>query len=123
MTTQAQAPDKSSKAYLLQSREAEQSLIGSLLLDNLAWDRISQAVLAEDFFYTEHQLIFDAISYLQRQNKAVDTLTVTDILQSRDQIKAIGGEAYLYEIVNQTPSAANIQAYPDIVKDRSCRVS
>lgn len=119
MTTQAQAPDKSSKAYLLQSREAEQSLIGSLLLDNLAWDRISQAVLAEDFFYTEHQLIFDAISYLQRQNKAVDTLTVTDILQSRDQIKAIGGEAYLYEIVNQTPSAANIQAYLDIVKDRS----
>ncbi len=109
----------SEKSALLQSRDAEQSLIGSLLLDNLAWDKISGQLIAEDFFYTEHQHIFTVITELNRHNKAVDLLTVTEALKQAGVLEKAGGEGFLYDLANSTPSTANIDAYLSIVKDRS----
>ena len=98
------------KSLLLQSRDAERSLIGSLLLDNLAWDRISGQLITEDFFYTEHQCIFATISELNRRQQAVDILTVTESLKKTGDLEKAGGEGLLYELANSTPSASNIEA-------------
>ncbi len=107
------------KSLLLQSRDAERSLIGSLLLDNLAWDRISGQLIADDFFYTEHQCIFSIISELNRRQQAVDILTVTEALKKAGDLEKAGGEGLLYQLANSTPSASNIEAYLSIVKDRA----
>lgn len=107
------------KNLLLQSRDAERSLIGSLLLDNLSWDRISDSLLADDFFYTEHRHIFEVITHLNRRQLAVDILTVSEALKQEGLLEKAGGEAYLYDLANNTPSVANIESYLSIVKDRA----
>ncbi len=95
------------------------SVLGGLMLDNQAWDKIIDRIRGEDFYRNEHRLIFKSISRLVEQNKPIDVLTVSDALREIHELEQAGGEVYLFELANNTPSAANITAYADIVRERS----
>jgi len=101
------------------SLEAEQSVIGGLLIDNRAWDIISDHVSENDFYKQEHRLIFLAIAELAARQSPFDLLTVAETLKARNVLEVMGGETYLYELANRIPSVANIAAYADIVRERS----
>ncbi|KHD07063.2 hypothetical protein PN36_08550 [Candidatus Thiomargarita nelsonii] len=101
------------------SREAEQSVLGGLMLSNEKWISIAEIVTKEDFHLREHQILFNAIQSLSEENNPCDAVTLSEWLQKHDQLDAIGGGAYLGILVGNTPSAANITAYADIVRDRS----
>jgi replicative DNA helicase len=101
------------------SQEAEQSVLGALMLDNRAWDRIADRISADDFYRNDHRLIFSVMAHLVERHQPLDVLTLTEALKAREQLTAIGGEAYLYELAKNTPSSANIIAYADIVREQS----
>jgi replicative DNA helicase len=103
------------------SIEAEQSLIGGLLLDNSAWDRIADQVTDADFYRDDHRRIIRHIRRLIESGKPADVLTVFESAEHSNESDQIGGLAYLGEIANNTPSAANICGYAEIVADRSMR--
>ncbi|MCX7172200.1 MAG: replicative DNA helicase, partial [Proteobacteria bacterium] len=101
------------------SIEAEQSLIGGLLLDNLAWDKIADIVTETDFYRDDHRRIFRRIKQLVEQAKPADVVTVFEAIEKHNEIEQAGGLAYLSEIANNTPSAANIRRYAEIVHERA----
>ena len=101
------------------SVEAEQSVLGGLLLDNNAWDRIGDRLAVEDFYRHDHRLIFQQISRLIDQNKPADTVTVFEGLQLAGKAGDCGGLAYLNALAQNTPSAANIRRYAEIVHERA----
>lgn len=102
------------------SLEAEQAVLGALMLDHRAWDEIADRISASDFYRADHQAIFEAISTLVSRSQPFDALTICEVLKSTNQLSSlISGEAYLYELAQNTPSAANIKAYADIVRERS----
>jgi replicative DNA helicase len=101
------------------SVEAEQSVLGGLLLDNSAWDRIGDRIGTEDFYRHDHRLIFQQIARLIDQNKPADTVTVFEGLQVAGQAGDCGGLAYLNSLAQNTPSAANIRRYAEIVHERA----
>ena len=101
------------------SIDAEQSVLGGLMLDNRAWDKIIDRLHEKDFYKTEHRLIYSAMSRLTTHNKPIDVLTVSEVLRELHELDQAGGEVYLFELANNTPSAANIIAYADIVRERS----
>ena len=101
------------------SVEAEQSLLGGLLLDAVAWDNVADAVTREDFYRPDHQLVFDAIATLAGEGKPCDVVTVSQELERTGKLESAGGLAYLSSIARDTPSAANVRAYADIVRERS----
>jgi replicative DNA helicase len=101
------------------SVEAEQSLLGGLLLDAVAWDNVADAVTREDFYRPDHQLVFDAIATLAGEDKPCDVVTVSQELERTGKLENAGGLAYLSSIARDTPSAANVRAYADIVRERS----
>ncbi|TRZ63968.1 MAG: replicative DNA helicase, partial [Rhodocyclaceae bacterium] len=101
------------------SIEAEQSLIGGLLLDNSAWDRIADIVNETDFYRDDHRRIFRRIRQLVEQAKPADVVTVFEAIEKHNEIEQAGGLAYLSEIANNTPSAANIRRYAEIVHERA----
>ncbi len=101
------------------SIEAEQSVLGGLMLDNQAWDKIADRVTCVDFYRRDHRLIFEAISGLADESKPFDVVTLADWFEKRNQLDEAGGLAYLGSIARETPSAANITAYADIVRERS----
>ena len=101
------------------SQEAEQSVLGALMLDNRSWDHIADRINVQDFYRSDHQLIFETMGYLVEQHKPLDVLTITEALKARDQLIAVSGETYLYELAKNTPSAANIIAYADIVREHA----
>lgn len=101
------------------SREAEQSVLGGIMLEPQAWDRIADRLVDTDFYYQAHRLIYKALQDLVSKEKPLDVLTVADILKAHHQIEAVGGEAYLFELARNTPSVANITAYADIIRERS----
>lgn len=101
------------------SIEAEQSVLGGVMLDNRAWDQILDRLHEEDFYRNEHRLLFRVMSRLNTQNKPIDVLTVSEGLREVNELEQVGGEVYLFELANNTPSAANITAYADIVRERS----
>jgi replicative DNA helicase len=101
------------------SVEAEQSVLGGLLLDNSAWDRIADRIGAEDFYRHDHRLIFQQIARLIDQSKPADTVTVFEALQAAGQAADCGGLPYLNALAQNTPSAANIRRYAEIVRERS----
>jgi replicative DNA helicase len=103
------------------SIEAEQSLIGSLLLSNNAWDRIEGTVTAVDFFRDDHRRIFTHIVALIHAGKPADVVTVHAAMEQSGEAERCGGLAYLGEIANSTPSAANIRAYATTIRDRAYR--
>lgn len=101
------------------SVEAEQSVIGGLLLDNGAWDRVSDIITSNDFYRREHRLLFDAVASLCEQASPADIVTVCEQLEKSGDIDAVGGLSYVASLANNTPSAANIVAYCNIVRERS----
>ena len=101
------------------SEEAEQSVLGALMLDNRAWDRVADRIRASDFYRANHRLIFEAMEQLTERRYPLDVLTITDALKARERLEEAGGEAYLFQLAKNTPSAANIVAYADIVRERS----
>ncbi len=101
------------------SVEAEQSVLGGLLLDSAAWDQIADRVAAGDFYRHDHRLIFDAIASLVERGQPCDAVTVSGFLESQGLSDQIGGLAYLGALARDTPTAANIRAYADIVRERS----
>jgi replicative DNA helicase len=101
------------------SVEAEQSVLGALMLDNRSWDQIADRVREVDFYRHDHRLIFQVMAKLVTQNKPLDVLTVSEALRELRELDNVGGEVYLFELANNTPSAANITAYADIVRERS----
>ncbi|MFA6312965.1 MAG: replicative DNA helicase [Sterolibacterium sp.] len=101
------------------SIEAEQSLLGGLLLDNSAWDRIADIVNEGDFYRDDHRRIFRRIRQLVEQAKPADVVTVFEAIEKHNEVEQAGGLAYLSEIANNTPSAANIRRYAEIVHERA----
>ncbi|MDP1524818.1 MAG: replicative DNA helicase [Rhodocyclaceae bacterium] len=101
------------------SIEAEQSLIGGLLLDNQAWDRIADIVNESDFYRDDHRRIFGHIRKLIETGRPADVVTVFESIENANQADQTGGLAYLGEIANATPSAANIRRYAEIVHERA----
>jgi replicative DNA helicase len=102
-----------------QSVEAEQSVLGGLLLDNQSWDRIADILTADDFYRREHRLIFSAIATLCEESSPADVVTVSEWLERSGELEHAGGLAYLGSLANNTPSAANIVAYAAIVRENS----
>jgi replicative DNA helicase len=100
---------------------AEQSLLGGLMLDNSAWDRIADMVSEGDFYRREHRLIFEAITKLATVDQPFDVVTLADTLESSKRLNDVGGLSYLGTLASQTPSAANIQSYARIVRQASVR--
>lgn len=101
------------------SVEAEQSVLGGLLLDNAAWDRIGDVVVEGDFYRSDHRTIFRHIAQLIEHNKPADALTVAENLERSGQLAEVGGQAYIGALALNTPSAANIRRYAEIVRERS----
>lgn len=101
------------------SVEAEQSLLGGLILENSAWDRIADIVGEHDFYRHEHRLIFRAVSSLISENRPADVVTVQEVLERNHDLEPAGGFNYLVTLVQSTPSAANIRRYGEIVRERS----
>lgn len=101
------------------SIEAEQSVLGGLMLDNEAWDRVAERVVAQDFYTRTHKLIFEAMEKLVESGQPIDLITISETLEKTNELDSIGGFAYLGEIAKNTPSAANINAYAEIVRERA----
>jgi replicative DNA helicase len=115
------APDPQLAALKLppHSIEAEQSLIGGLLLDNTAWDRIADMVAEGDFYRDDHRRIFAHIRKLVETGRPADVVTIYESIEKSNEVDQTGGLAYLGEIANATPSAANIRRYAEIVHERA----
>lgn len=101
------------------SIEAEQSVLGGLLLDNGAWDRAADVLGEGDFYRYEHRLIFAAIGALIGATKPADVITVFEQLQSLGKAEECGGLAYLNALAQSVPSAANLRRYAEIVRERA----
>ena len=100
------------------SIEAESSVLGGLLLDNNAWDRVGDLLKDHDFYRHEHRLIFVAMRELINASKPADVITVFERLQSIGKSEEIGGLAYLNSLAQYVPSAGNIRRYAEIVRER-----
>ena len=101
------------------SQEAEQAVLGGLLLNNEAWDEVAERVGPKDFYRKEHRLIFQVVDQLVEEEKPCDRVTVSQALTHRGELDDVGGMTYLSDLARNTPSAANINAYADIVRERS----
>jgi replicative DNA helicase len=101
------------------SIEAEQALLGALLLDPTAWSRIACKVAAADFYRADHRVIFGAIEQIVANGRTADAVTVIESLKRRGELETAGGLAYLSAIVRDTPTAANVEAYADVVRERA----
>ncbi|HJV88332.1 MAG TPA: replicative DNA helicase [Noviherbaspirillum sp.] len=100
------------------SIEAEQSVLGGLLLDNSAWDRIADFVSEDDFYRYDHRVIFQHIVKLINATRPADVITVYEAMTTSGKAEEVGGLAYLNALAQNTPSAANIRRYAEIVRDR-----
>jgi len=101
------------------SIQAEQSVLGGLMLDNQTWDSVADKVIAEDFYRKDHRLIFTTIELLAEKQDPFDVITLSESLDGIGELQSVGGLAYLGTLAKDTPSAANIVAYANIVRDRS----
>jgi len=101
------------------SIEAEQAVLGGLMLDNDAWDRVADRLSEEDFYRREHRMLFRAIGELADADQPRDVVTVSEWLAQRGELDSVGHLSYLGQLAQDTPSAANIIAYADIVRERS----
>jgi replicative DNA helicase len=101
------------------SIEAESSVLGGLLLDNGAWDRVGDLLIDNDFYRHEHKLIYAAIGALVNASKPADVITVNEQLQNQGKADEMGGLGYLNSLAQYVPSASNIRRYAEIVRERS----
>ncbi|MEN0059116.1 MAG: replicative DNA helicase [Bdellovibrio sp.] len=102
-----------------QNLEAEQSILGGLMLDREALDQVGDMLLAEDFYKPSHQKIFEAIKDLHGKNQPIDIITVTNSLQAQGHMEMAGGPEYLIGLLDKTISSANITSHAKIVKDKA----
>jgi len=103
------------------SIQAEQSVLGGLMLDNQAWDQIADRLTEVDFYRREHRLIFRSVETLAEKSQPFDVITLSEELERHGVLEEAGGLAYLGSLAKDTPSAANIRAYADIVREHSVR--
>ena len=101
------------------SLEAEQSVVGGLMLDNRAWDEVADIINEKDFYRHDHALILRAIDALSEDGQPYDVVTVSEWLGARNELDSIGGLAYLSILANETPTAVNVKAYANIVREYS----
>ncbi len=101
------------------SIEAEQSVLGGLMIDNSSWDQVADLINEEDFYRRDHRLIFKAIAMLAEEGQPYDAITLSEWLTNHNELDAAGGLAYLGALAKNTPTAANIKAYANIVRERS----
>ncbi len=101
------------------SIEAEQSLLGGLMLDHRSWDKVADVVTATDFYRKDHRLIFAAIATLAAAANPSDVVTVSECLENRGELEDAGGLEYLALLANETPGAANARSYAKILRERS----
>ncbi|CAH9015242.1 replicative DNA helicase [Candidatus Nitrosacidococcus sp. I8] len=101
------------------SVEAEQSVLGGLLLDNQAWDHIGDILEPDDFYKSEHIILFDGINRLIEASQPCDAITLSEYLRDQQALEKVGGLPYIVALVQNTPTAANIKAYADVVRERS----
>lgn len=101
------------------NQEAEQSVIGAIFLEPQALITAAEIVMAEDFYRVAHQKIFQTMLRLSDQGKAIDVITVTEELSAKKELEDVGGIAYISEIANSVPTAANISHYAKIVEEKS----
>ena len=99
------------------SIEAEQSVLGSMLIDPESWDKVAELVTDTDFYNRSHQIIFRAIIRLLNNSNPVDLITVSEELEKHDELEDAGGFAYLGELAKNTPSSANVVSYAQIISD------
>ena len=101
------------------SIEGEQAVLGGLLLSARAWDQVADVITEEDFYREDHRLIFRAVQELSNNSKPCDAVTVTEWFESHGQVEQVDGGAYISQLASTTPSAANVRAYADIVREKS----
>ncbi len=101
------------------SVEAEQAVLGGLLLDNSSWDQIADRIGDHDFYRHDHRLIFRAIEILSEASKPADAVTVSETLEQRGELEEAGGMAYIGALAKDAPGSANVRHYADIVRERS----
>ncbi len=101
-----------------QNKEAEVCLLGSLMIDVNAIVRVADSLLVEDFYFPEHQKIYRAMLDLFQRNTPIDVISVSNILKEKDQLDAIGGQAYLSELVSSVPTASNVSNYASIIQKK-----
>ncbi len=103
------------------SLEAEQAVLGGLMLDNATWDQVADRLDESDFYRSDHRLLFRAIRRLAENGNPFDLLTLAEWLEDNNQLEEAGGFAYLGVLARDTPSAANVRAYADIIRERAIR--
>ncbi|MEY4375904.1 MAG: hypothetical protein RJB26_454, partial [Pseudomonadota bacterium] len=101
------------------SIEAEQAVLGALLLDAQAWDAVADVVTSEDFYRRDHQLIFAGLAGVVETRGPCDAVTVAEFLERKGQLEEAGGLAYIATLARDTPSSANVRVYADIVRERA----
>ncbi|MGH8263021.1 MAG: replicative DNA helicase [Steroidobacterales bacterium] len=101
------------------SVEAEQAVLGALMLDNVAWDSVADLLSAEDFYRPDHRLIFEAIAQVAGRSQPCDAVTLSDYLERQGKLDDAGGLAYLGTLARDTASAANVRAYAQLVRERA----
>jgi len=101
------------------SIDAEQAVLGGLMLDERAWERIADKLAEDDFYRKDHRLIFRAIGELSNKNMPCDAVTLGEWFESNGLAELVGGTSYVMQLANSTPSAANIAAYAEIVREKS----
>jgi replicative DNA helicase len=120
--SEIQAPADQAVAQLKvppQSKEAEQSVLAGIMLDQEAWSKIDSKLTEIDFYQPQHKILFRAMVGLAKRNMPQDAITLIDYLKEHDQLKEIGGEPFIYELQNSVSGTSNIVAYADIVRERS----
>lgn len=101
------------------SLEAEQSVLGGLMIDNNYWDVVTDKVVCEDFYSIPHRLIFNEMKFLSDNGKPIDLITLTESLERKGNLNIVGGFSYLAELSKNILSTANISTYAEIIKERS----
>ena len=101
------------------SIEAEQAVIGGLMLDNSEWDNVSDLVIADDFYRPEHQIIFRVMYQHSEENQPIDVVTLGEALDRLHELDNAGGIDYLGELASNARGTANIKAYAEIIRERS----
>ena len=101
------------------STEAEQAVLGGIMLSNQHWDGIAERVIAEDFYTFAHKAIFQTMEELMRNQTPIDLITLDQALKAKGISDSVGGFAYLADLSNNTPNAINILAYAEIVREKA----
>ena len=101
-----------------QAREAEKAVLGGLMLETHRFDTVIQVIKDNDFDGKDHQIIFQSMAELIEENKPLDPITVSEKLDNKNSLNKVGGKDYLIELATSTPSAANLEAYAEIIRQR-----